>query len=1098
MVADPSRYAQERKFYADKAAVLLGYGSISLRGDLELKRLFLDSRADLRASGVAMLDRFTSTLNTEAIDSDTPIYYVDNPYADQKPFAGRWRLVRNEQFRDPTDPNLQGIAQTLRKGYLETISTDATTWTEARLVGAKQAIQDATESALTSASSRVFKVQFRNVSPFATEAILNAFVGVATLTDPVIEGKSWVGTFSLLYCNSTIGEDGSAVIEFLLADSRFQVTSFDNLLTPKQSDLIYLYGVAKTDVPDIIATWKALAIVGSTATVSYNKDDELVDLILRKRNVNPLISLTNFRMAKRCNEYTIYDIYFGLTKAQVEAYAELVVPVGQSWTVRPSYDQSDGTWTVEIEKHIQVAQDVDLYVSASTPLRTTTTAQYLGSPDEDLYAEFMDTDVAGFQYQRKVVKLDNCLNDVTLAVDFQKAKISPLSPVTMTALGYTYNRFYRGLRLPFSIPTFQTGYGYAMQGTYNESGVFDGELTEEMRLPFGFTRVTANSIMAYRADYTFSGLSASVPIPSTVTAGAFYSLDDEFEEKFGTYRGVLRYTQAMPTYTVGYSARAGLSNTVSEMYTGYLSLPVIPAAVQGTVVAGEWSIDDTGGYRMHARKATSVEGAWEHVEERGPFSNSTFYGFSNFRTLPTIPHPGIGRYRMRAQLQDDHTYSGQVQYSVPDDGAQFKFVSKLTGLDADYSFGYKNIAAPIDAPGMTRGRVHQARFSVNEDGGYDGLVEETQSFPTIVSFERSRNLEGVKTALAYENSPTQPEIPAGRSVGELAVSLNPDYTYRGTLEVFEANEPVTEFSLVVTNDIERTIYQRTVLGAGAYEDAEASGNGALHTVTSNLDVTTGLYHNVIQSTYAKSRATFGESYSRFQKTTSVTDLATLGADYTTIFYPGFYYSKTLTPNGDGTYQRGLSIKQGVAFQSERMLVDCGIGGFTYHTIYRNQATPPTLEAPEQTNYSVQLRNLEVNDFQLYDFTKVEEQPHAPANFGEDVISWVENLGASRGDVVTYPGTSDDVEGYKYISAYGEWIWYKVRALKYFPTAVTAAAWISGFSDNSFRESGAMFLAEYSYRYGHWRQLRKFGAPYFADNRIGVTLAMRADKLPPGT
>ena len=1089
MVADPSRYAQERKFYEDKAAVLLGYGSISLRGDLELKRLFLDSRADLRASGVAMLDRFTSTLNAESIDSDTPIYYVDNPYADQKPFAGRWRLVRNEQFRNPTDPNLQGIAQTLRKGYLETISTDATTWTEAHLVGAKQAIQDATASALTPASTRVFKVQFRNVSPFATEAILNAFVGVATLTNPVIEGEMRTGTFSLLYGNSTIGEDGSAVIEFLLADSRFQVTSFDNLLTPKQSDLIYLYGVAKPDVPDIIDTWKALAIVGSTATVSYNKDDELVDLILRKRNVNSLISLTNFRTAKRCNEYTIYDIYFGLTEAQVKAYAELAVPVGQSWTVRPSYDQSEGTWTVEIEKHIQVAQDVDLYVSASTPLRTTTTAQYLGSSDEDLYAEFMDTDVAGYQYQRKVVKLDNCLNDVTLAVDFQKAKISPLSPVTMTALGYTYNRFYRGLRLPFSIPAFQTGHGCAMQGTYNESGVFDGELTEEMRLPFGFTRTTAKSIMGYREDYTFSGLSDSALIPTVVTAGFSYSLDDEFEEKFGTYRGVLRYTRSVPTYSTGYSARGGLSNTFSEMYTGYATLPVIPASVQGEITAGDWSIEEAGGYSMRARKVASVERAWGHVEEAGPFSRSTFYGFSNFRTVPTISTPYIGRYRMQSQIQDDLTYSGLVRYSVPGDGAQFKFVSKLTGQDADYSFGYKNIAAPIDAPDMTQGHVHQARFSVNEDGGYDGLVEETQSFPTMVSFERSRNLEGVKTAFAYENSPTQPEIPADCSVGELAISLNPDYTYRGTLEVFDANKPPEEFSQVVTDDTEHTIYRRTVLGAEMYEDAETVGDRTVQTVTSELDVNTGLYRNVIQSVYSKSRATFGEGYSRFQKTTSVTDLATTGSDYTTSFLPGFKYSKTLVTNDDGTYRRELSVEQGVAMQSDKILVGNSPNGFTYHTLYRNIATQPTLSAPEQTCYSKQLTNFGVNDFELYDFTEVEEQPHAPTNFGEDVISWVEDMGVTRANETTFPHREiDHMEARQYTSAYGEWQWFKMHAMKYFATAVTAAAWVSGHHDAGFtRTADGLFLASYTYSYGQWTELMAFDEPLMISNAGGLKI-----------
>jgi hypothetical protein len=270
-----------------------------------------------------------------------------------------------------------------------------------------------------------------------------------------------------------------------------------------------------------------------------------------------------------------------------------------------------------------------------------------------------------------------------------------------------------------------------------------------------------------------------------------------------------------------------------------------------------------------------------------------------------------------------------------------------------------------------------------------------------------------------------------------------------------------------------------VFGAAAYQDAVTSANGITQTVSSNLDVTTGLYRNEIQNVYAKTRATFGEGYTRFQKSVNVTDLATAGYDYTTGFTVGFNYSKTVTPNGDGTYQQGLAVQQGVAMVSDKILVGNTRDSYLYHTLYRNQTAKPTLVAPTQTNYSVQLSGFGVNDFQLYDFTEVEEQPHAPSNLGADVVTWVEDLGTSKTEDVTYE--SGEVHERGYVSAIRYRHWYKLHAMKYFPTAVTASAWVSGQFEAGLQEAAGMWLGRYAYSYLTDTGVIPLAAPVFLEN-----------------
>ncbi len=154
------RYPQERKWFSESAAVFADYQSNPRFKTVDLYRFFSTSRIELQASGLAMLDKFTSAKNKAEIEADTAIDYVDSPAVSRGlvTYPGRWRLVSNKQGQNPTNPKEQGILQHLRLYRLTTIletvdEEEVIDFTMARLIsydtslGNDEAAPDTTESA---------------------------------------------------------------------------------------------------------------------------------------------------------------------------------------------------------------------------------------------------------------------------------------------------------------------------------------------------------------------------------------------------------------------------------------------------------------------------------------------------------------------------------------------------------------------------------------------------------------------------------------------------------------------------------------------------------------------------------------------------------------------------------------------------------------------------------------------------------------------------------------------------------------------------------------------------------------------------------------
>ena len=177
--------------------------------DGELIRHLLAVGDEQQQAALQFLDTYTDLANYGGTPPDH-CYYVDNPRAGKKTYAGRWRLVSNKGGLIKPDgenqPPQLGIIQTLRKGYLASIITaGALDFSEARIV----------EPGRHNPLRGEFMVQWRNVNPETMAAVAASIP--ATVTDPTIMGESvpYQGKWHRKTADDHRVEDGSAVVQAL-------------------------------------------------------------------------------------------------------------------------------------------------------------------------------------------------------------------------------------------------------------------------------------------------------------------------------------------------------------------------------------------------------------------------------------------------------------------------------------------------------------------------------------------------------------------------------------------------------------------------------------------------------------------------------------------------------------------------------------------------------------------------------------------------------------------------------------------------------------------------------------------------------------------
>jgi hypothetical protein len=261
------------------------------------------------------------------------------------------------------------LVQVLRKGYAEQIS-----WDEARIRTGRK-LQDQPTGATTSDYECYMEVYWPNCSISKLNAMV-ASLNEREYINPTIENEARTGTWRNLGVTTTKADDGSGIITMSLAISHFRLDAYITWLTHRTENLVYLFGWGKDEAQAVIDAWKSK---GRGATVSYRKEDGLVDLILRERDYDQL-DILGVTSSWDGRYKTLIDYHFGVSNP--ELYPLNTTPVAGVSYDRQLRDNGDGSWDILIiTKYVQYT-DVPFYPSSVNAEELVETRQQLGLTTE--------------------------------------------------------------------------------------------------------------------------------------------------------------------------------------------------------------------------------------------------------------------------------------------------------------------------------------------------------------------------------------------------------------------------------------------------------------------------------------------------------------------------------------------------------------------------------------------------------------------------------------------------------------------------------------------------------------------------------------------
>jgi len=398
----------------------------------------LDSRTCLRYFPGIPMGKVSTCLdflrNVASVKNPKASHSVVNPEINQEELPGTWRHIQEyaEPPRAKSEPDVQDVYQLLSLDWITSIDTDAAKWTHAKWVKHEVSQQVGNTA---SDKEQVLHVIFRNVSPQHLGSIATALQAQTTFVNPVIFGETVTGTFSVYLVKPSTEPDGSGTVEILMGNSKFQVTTFGNLDTPREYEEINLYGVAKDLQVGIIAAWKALAVKGSYSYPRYDSANHTVDLTLRSRVAGTRFDKTGIISAWNDRYKTTEEVHFGLTETEVDTYVATKPPLGQDWKWTKRFDESMGTWSVFIEKTVQSEQTVPTYTSQDSAEAKVSTDEVIGTITPT--TKLLIAEEAGKIKRRKVTKNANGSSDVSRDVNTGKEQIVTVkivSPAGTTAI----------------------------------------------------------------------------------------------------------------------------------------------------------------------------------------------------------------------------------------------------------------------------------------------------------------------------------------------------------------------------------------------------------------------------------------------------------------------------------------------------------------------------------------------------------------------------------------------------------------------------------------------------------------------------------------
>ena len=262
-------YESEVKDLAEANAVLVLDRMHPLLNVREITRrwdIVKDKRAQLDK---VFLDKFTSALNTDAIDADIAIYSVTNPQASDETIPGTFRCVENRMGKkfEPA-----GLYQVLRGGFSE--DTDEV---DAR-------IASTTGNTLT---KNLSVTRFwPSINPVKLDDLVNGLKTTATVTNPTIMGEELTGTFAVSGVTGDIAEgDGAGLVYQTLTQisnvaNSTELAALPYIINPLDNTILNLFGLNEGERDDIAVTFTNINPTSANRTVCMDTitDSQLVTI----------------------------------------------------------------------------------------------------------------------------------------------------------------------------------------------------------------------------------------------------------------------------------------------------------------------------------------------------------------------------------------------------------------------------------------------------------------------------------------------------------------------------------------------------------------------------------------------------------------------------------------------------------------------------------------------------------------------------------------------------------------------------------------------------------------------------------------------------
>ena len=376
---------------------------VSLVGDAEIWRYWPELSPDDIPEAIDYLNTVTSIKNT------TPCNYVDDPAVGNGEIAsGRWRQAFVKRI---TQGDVTKLVQCLRRGYATKLNWDECRVKSGRLLR-DQPTLDPSGGDNTSEQEKYIEVYWPNCAPDRLQELATS-MNADTFADPVIEGEKRTGTWSNLVVGTSVADDGGGIISLALGISHYRLDGFATWLTHRTEKIAYLWGYAKDDAQAVANAWKAK---GRSCTFSYNRDQALIDIILRERDYSA-VTVLSATSSWNCRYKMVTDYYFGVSDPTL--YPITTTPVNGISYDRDLRDNGDGSWDIIVTARKVQYRDVPFQTSAIDSGATVFTRQQLGLTTQTPEPV---TATDGVVINQRVEVKDDCSKDIITNKDTGTAK----------------------------------------------------------------------------------------------------------------------------------------------------------------------------------------------------------------------------------------------------------------------------------------------------------------------------------------------------------------------------------------------------------------------------------------------------------------------------------------------------------------------------------------------------------------------------------------------------------------------------------------------------------------------------------------------------